>query len=189
MGFLTQHCLHSLLKLRVFHTRLVGFPFISHWLHKISISLICMISKHVKISSPVTCEIEVFDTDTCAYMWHSLEYATSFIFWDNCLVVFILKLCLAVLSMEQTARKRIALQTELEVSISVVGNSPLIYFPNYWCHCTVKVYHVITFNNSSEVCQLFSMDSTQLPFIHGIPYSYTTHNHLLSTHIPSNVLV
>ena len=48
-------------------------------------------------------------------------------FWEKCLVVFILKLSLSVSSMEETSQlssKRISLQTELTVSILVVVKCP-----------------------------------------------------------------
>ena len=50
-------------------------------------------------------------------------------------------------------------------------------------------FHVITFTNGSEVHQLFSKDGAKLTFTQDILHLYTTDNHLLTTHIPSNVWV
>ena len=90
-----------------------------------------MISKHVKISTPVTCEAEVVGTDTCAAMWHSMQYFIPFIFLENCLVEFIFDINLSGSPMEQIANislKRIALIIELTVSILVDGECPWFIF-------------------------------------------------------------
>ena len=65
----------------------------------------------------------------------------------------------------------------------------LIYFSKHWWNFIARVCHVISVINRSNVHQLFIKDGTKLTFIQGIPYLYTTHKHLITNYIPSNLWV
>ena len=110
----------------------------------------------------VTFETEVVGTVTCAAMWHTNRTSR---FWMNI-----------------TANRA----DSFNISCCKV---PLIYFSKYLLYFIVKVCHVIDVNNRSVVHQLFRKGSTELPFIQGLPYSYTMNNHSLKTNIPINVWV
>ena len=90
-----------------------------------------------------------------------------------------------------TAKAQTNITADISDSINISGwkVSRDLFF-KHWRNCTVKVCcNVITSNNRIEVNQLFIKDGTEFPFIQGLPYLYTIHNHSITTHTPINVWV
>ena len=123
-----------------------------HFLHVFSMSLMCMISKHVKTfhSSHLW--------NRGSRKWHMCRYVTLIPLCHTFYVLrelpcFLFSLCLALSSMyqtEQLRRKWIALWKYLKVSVLVVVKCLWFILKHFW-YFTGKVFHVITVNNIIEV--------------------------------------